>query len=170
MSIPSHPSAPRHAVTAALPPVTRGVLSVSEISASEPREILGATHVNGTYSLSNEGRDDARLGDRIRPYEKNPRYWQYRGEPVLLLGGSKAAARKAARRRRTRGHAEDRAPFGRSFGVAADTARVIGGVARDRAGTSAVPDWDFHPVPQPASGRAPRLPRIPLVTFHLYAT
>lgn len=28
--------------------------------------------------------DDA----RIRPYEKNPTYWQYRGEPVLLLGGS----------------------------------------------------------------------------------
>jgi hypothetical protein len=26
---------------------------------------------------------------RIRPYEKNPRYWQYRGEPILLLGGSK---------------------------------------------------------------------------------
>ena len=27
--------------------------------------------------------------DRIRPYEKNPRYWQYQGKPVLLLGGSK---------------------------------------------------------------------------------
>lgn len=27
--------------------------------------------------------------DRIRPYEKNPRYWQYKGKPVLLLGGSK---------------------------------------------------------------------------------
>ncbi len=26
---------------------------------------------------------------RIRPYEGNPRYWQYRGRPVLLLGGSK---------------------------------------------------------------------------------
>lgn len=26
--------------------------------------------------------------DRIRPYEKNPYYWQYKGEPVLLLGGS----------------------------------------------------------------------------------
>ena len=26
---------------------------------------------------------------RIRPYAANPRYWQYRGEPVLLLGGSK---------------------------------------------------------------------------------
>jgi hypothetical protein len=27
--------------------------------------------------------------DRIRPYEKNPRYWQYKGQPILLLGGSK---------------------------------------------------------------------------------
>jgi len=27
--------------------------------------------------------------DRIRPYEKNPRYWQFKGRPVLLLGGSK---------------------------------------------------------------------------------
>ncbi len=25
----------------------------------------------------------------IRPYAKNPRYWQYKGVPVLLLGGSK---------------------------------------------------------------------------------
>ncbi len=27
--------------------------------------------------------------DRIQPYEKNPRYWHYKGKPVLLLGGSK---------------------------------------------------------------------------------
>ncbi|MHB1308045.1 MAG: hypothetical protein ACYC23_13290 [Limisphaerales bacterium] len=27
--------------------------------------------------------------DRIRPYAANPWYWQYRGQPVLLLGGSK---------------------------------------------------------------------------------
>jgi len=26
---------------------------------------------------------------RIRPYSANPRYWQYKGAPVLLLGGSK---------------------------------------------------------------------------------
>ena len=26
--------------------------------------------------------------DRIRPYRANPRYWQYKGKPVLLLGGS----------------------------------------------------------------------------------
>jgi len=27
--------------------------------------------------------------DRIQPWPKNPRYWQYKGQPVLLLGGSK---------------------------------------------------------------------------------
>jgi len=27
--------------------------------------------------------------DRVQPYSENPRYWQYRGEPVMLLGGSK---------------------------------------------------------------------------------
>ncbi len=27
--------------------------------------------------------------DRIRPYEQNPHYWQHKGQPVLLLGGSK---------------------------------------------------------------------------------
>lgn len=27
--------------------------------------------------------------DRIRPYKANPRYWQYMGKPILLLGGSK---------------------------------------------------------------------------------
>jgi len=30
-----------------------------------------------------------RNADCIKPYEKNPRYWQYKGKPVLLLGGSK---------------------------------------------------------------------------------
>ena len=28
--------------------------------------------------------------DRLTPYATNPRYWQYRGEPVLLLGGTVA--------------------------------------------------------------------------------
>jgi len=31
----------------------------------------------------------AKDADRIQPWPGNPRYWQYRGEPVLLLGGSK---------------------------------------------------------------------------------
>ena len=25
----------------------------------------------------------------LRPYPKNPRYWQYEGKPVMLLGGNK---------------------------------------------------------------------------------
>jgi len=32
---------------------------------------------------------DDKNADRIKPYAKNPRYWQYKGKPVLLLGGSK---------------------------------------------------------------------------------
>ena len=27
--------------------------------------------------------------DRIRPYSGNPTYWEYKGKPVILLGGSK---------------------------------------------------------------------------------
>ncbi|GMV91809.1 MAG: hypothetical protein AMXMBFR82_15870 [Candidatus Hydrogenedentota bacterium] len=32
---------------------------------------------------------DSSADDRVRPYEADPQYWQYKGEPVLLLGGSK---------------------------------------------------------------------------------
>lgn len=32
--------------------------------------------------------DDANA-NAIKPYAKNPRYWQYKGQPVLLLGGTK---------------------------------------------------------------------------------
>jgi hypothetical protein len=28
--------------------------------------------------------------DRIQPWKENPQYWQYKGKPVLLLGGSKS--------------------------------------------------------------------------------
>ncbi|PIY41649.1 MAG: hypothetical protein COY42_17035 [Armatimonadetes bacterium CG_4_10_14_0_8_um_filter_66_14] len=31
----------------------------------------------------------ADTADRIQPWPKNPRYWQYKGQPVMLLGGSK---------------------------------------------------------------------------------
>ncbi len=31
----------------------------------------------------------AQNASRVQPYEANPRYWQYNGEPVLLLGGTK---------------------------------------------------------------------------------
>ena len=29
--------------------------------------------------------------DRIQPYSRNPSYWQYKGRPILLLGGSESA-------------------------------------------------------------------------------
>ncbi|NCQ32557.1 MAG: hypothetical protein GW802_34985 [Armatimonadetes bacterium] len=31
----------------------------------------------------------ASTANRLQPYSSNPRYWQYKGKPVLLLGGSK---------------------------------------------------------------------------------
>lgn len=36
---------------------------------------------NSSVTMKNE--------DRIQPWSENPRYWQYKGKPVLLLGGSK---------------------------------------------------------------------------------
>ncbi|MGK0189737.1 MAG: hypothetical protein ACI9R3_005554 [Verrucomicrobiales bacterium] len=32
--------------------------------------------------------DDAKNANRIQPYAENPRYWQYKGKPVMLLGAS----------------------------------------------------------------------------------
>ncbi|MDO8543017.1 MAG: hypothetical protein Q7S40_21440 [Opitutaceae bacterium] len=32
---------------------------------------------------------DLVAAERIRPWPKNPWYWEFRGEPVILLGGSK---------------------------------------------------------------------------------
>ena len=37
-------------------------------------------------SLLSAGEKNA---DRIQPYAKDLRYWQYQGKPVMLLGGSK---------------------------------------------------------------------------------
>ncbi len=28
------------------------------------------------------------MTNRIQPYPKNPRYWQYKGEPIVLMGAS----------------------------------------------------------------------------------
>jgi hypothetical protein len=42
--------------------------------------------IAGAFCLDAFGADDA---NRIQPWSKNPRYWQYKGQPVLLLGGSK---------------------------------------------------------------------------------
>jgi hypothetical protein len=41
-------------------------------------------------SILAESEESDRAGaDRIRPYEANPRYWQHKGRPILLIGGSK---------------------------------------------------------------------------------
>ncbi len=40
------------------------------------------------WSLARPSMADVTDADRIRPYANNPRYWQYKGEPVLLVGAS----------------------------------------------------------------------------------
>jgi len=52
--------------------------------------ILIALFVSGepipAQKLSN---GSVREEDRLQPWSENPRYWQYKGKPVMLLGGSK---------------------------------------------------------------------------------
>lgn len=31
---------------------------------------------------------EGKNANRIKPYTENPRYWQFKGQPVLLIGGS----------------------------------------------------------------------------------
>ncbi len=47
-------------------------------------EAMLVVAVAGVLPAMAGGSDDA----RIKPYAKNPFYWQYKGEPVLLLGGT----------------------------------------------------------------------------------
>ena len=45
---------------------------------------------SGLFATSATIHAETRMdSDRIRPYKHNRRYWQYKGKPVLLLGGSK---------------------------------------------------------------------------------
>ncbi|MFW6145842.1 MAG: hypothetical protein ACOC7R_00750 [Planctomycetota bacterium] len=46
--------------------------------------VLVATVLTAAAGVPTTGR----AADGIRPYDANPRYWQYRGQPVLLLGAS----------------------------------------------------------------------------------
>ncbi|MBT3377405.1 MAG: hypothetical protein HN742_30710 [Lentisphaerae bacterium] len=58
-----------------------------------------AVIVSAVHALADQATSRSRTGapetvakansNRLQPYTKNPRYWQYRGQPVLLLGGSK---------------------------------------------------------------------------------
>jgi len=55
------------------------------------RAILGKLVSCGIVVMAATGLAAAAADDagRIQPWPKNPRYWQYKGRPVLLLGGSK---------------------------------------------------------------------------------
>jgi hypothetical protein len=44
--------------------------------------------VTALSCISCTSTEDRSSDDNIRPYTQNPRYWQYKGEPVLLLGGT----------------------------------------------------------------------------------
>ena len=57
-----------------------GILSVASC--------LAVTLVLASAGLSPLAAGD-KNADRIQPYEENPCYWQYKGQPVMLLGGSK---------------------------------------------------------------------------------
>ena len=35
-----------------------------------------------------DAKEEGENANRIRPYTENPRYWQFKGQPVLLIGGS----------------------------------------------------------------------------------
>ncbi len=50
---------------------------------AEPWVLLAGSSSNGSPAASVEA-----SSKRIQPYKANPRYWQYKGQPVLLLGGS----------------------------------------------------------------------------------
>ena len=67
--------------------VQKQLIRMSTLAVKWGRVVLlggfGALLASG---MASAGAFDA--SERIRPYEENPRYWQYAGEPVLLLGGS----------------------------------------------------------------------------------
>jgi len=46
--------------------------------------------ISGEHSLAQDDPVSRAVvqADRIQPWSKNPRYWQYKGQPVMLLGGS----------------------------------------------------------------------------------
>ena len=49
--------------------------------------LFGAfSEADGQDAAAKRNRQNA---ERIKPYKDNPRYWQYKGQPVMLLGGSK---------------------------------------------------------------------------------
>ena len=53
------------------------------------RTSLLLTLFAATSASISAGTADTHETNRIQPWIKNPRYWQYQGRPTLLLGGSK---------------------------------------------------------------------------------
>ena len=51
-------------------------------------EILGSPVLIEILSASSDSITQNSNRDHIRPYSTNPYYWQYRGEPIFLIGGS----------------------------------------------------------------------------------
>ena len=57
--------------------------------ATARRRFAESARVLLAFAVFSAGAVAAENEQGIRPWPKNPRYWQYRGQPVLLLGGSK---------------------------------------------------------------------------------
>src|SRR5690606_24736349 len=56
---------------------------------------MGFTAQKGIFFLmiifigvSCESNKNANIESHLKPYAENPRYWQYKGEPILLLGAT----------------------------------------------------------------------------------
>jgi hypothetical protein len=72
------------------------ITSGSARDMSAVRSMLGIAHWKGTllctlvWAMAGSlAAMAAGASDHIQPWSKNPRYWQHKGQPVLLLGGSK---------------------------------------------------------------------------------
>ncbi len=50
--------------------------------------VITGSLVGGSTALQQEENILMYNDDRIQPYKADPRYWQYKGKPVILLGGS----------------------------------------------------------------------------------
>lgn len=51
--------------------------------------VLGIVTMAGLAQNGPPSRPVGAVADRIKPWSANPRYWQYKGQPALLIGGSK---------------------------------------------------------------------------------
>ena len=73
-------------------------MKICPFSASHLSRCILTTLVTSLTSMTHAQADS----DRIQPYAANPRYWQYNGQPVLLLGGTiKTASSKYPISKRT---------------------------------------------------------------------